>query len=75
MYDVNGKPYEFILQNALYVPSYKQNILSVQAATCNGASMSFSPDCAELKAANGARFGISQEGRLYYLNNMVTTSS
>ena len=73
--DVNGKPYEFILKNALYVPSYKQDIFSVQAATCNGASVSFSADHAELRAANGARFKISQEGRLYYLNNTVTTSS
>ena len=31
--DVNGDVNQAILSNALYVPSYKQNIFSVQAAT------------------------------------------
>ena len=42
LYDVNGNSHYVKLENALYVPSYKQNIFSVQAATHNGASVNFS---------------------------------
>ena len=40
LYDVNGSSHEIILNNALYVPSYDQNIFSVNAAVEEGASIS-----------------------------------
>ena len=70
LYDVNGSPHKIMLEDALYVPSYKQDLFSVQAATENGASVSFSPKSAELQASDGTSFPIEKEGKLYYLNNV-----
>ena len=70
LFDINGSPHKIRLENALYVPSYKQNLFSVQAATEQGASVSFSPKSAELKASDGTSFPIEKEGKLCYLNNV-----
>ena len=45
-----------MLENALYVPSYKQDIFSVQAATCKGASVSFTQNSAELRERPEVQF-------------------
>ena len=52
-YDSDGNSHEAILENALYAPSFKQDIFSVQAATEKGASIRFMPDTAELVSPNG----------------------
>ena len=36
LYDINGSAQDVMLNNALYIPSYKQNILSVPAAVNGG---------------------------------------
>ena len=46
--DEHGNVRESTLNNALYVPSYPQNIFSVQAATKHGAKIYFSSGHAEL---------------------------
>ena len=74
IYDSNGDKCDFILNNALYVPSYKQNIFSVQAATENGASINFAPNDAKLCTVDGTIFDIEQKGRLYYLNNVKSST-
>ena len=56
--DVNGRCVEATLTNALYVPSYPQNIFSVQAATSRGASVTFQPDHAELVNHDGTKFTV-----------------
>ena len=43
--DTTGNRVNVTLKNALYIPTYPQNIFSVQAATERGASVSFNPDC------------------------------
>ena len=53
-----------ILKNALYIPTFKQNIFSVQAATKNGAHISFECDNCQLIHPFG--------GHLYYLKNIVS---
>ena len=75
LYDVNGTSHDIILENALYVPSYDQDIFSVQAATDKGATVMFTPDCAKLKAHNGTAFNIEKDGRLYFLNNTVPSNT
>ena len=65
--DVNGRCVEATLTNALYVPSYPQNIFSVQAATSRGASVTFQPDHAELVNHDGTKFTVVKRGRLYFL--------
>jgi len=71
LYDVEGNACKCLLQNALYVPSYNQDIFSVQAATDRGAYVNFTPNSAELKTPNGLVFDVKKEGRLYYLNKTV----
>ena len=75
LYDVNGSPQDVFLSNALYVPSYKHDLFSVQAATENGVSVNFSPNYAELKAPNGTVFPINSEGKLYFLDNVKSCDS
>ena len=59
-----------VLDNALYIPSYKQNIFSVSAAIEKGASVSLEKEGKYFKAPDGTIFGIEQKGRLYYLNSI-----
>src|SRR6218665_1029082 len=68
---LDGRSREVNLENALYIPSYQQNIFSVQAATEKGATVNFSPHSAELVAPNGTISDIRKSGKLYYLNNFV----
>ena len=56
------------LMNALYIPSYPQDIFSVQAATEKGASVVFHPESAELISKSGTKFHIKKYGKLYYLH-------
>ena len=73
--DSEGKQREISLQNALYIPSYSQNIFSVHAATENGASVTFTQNDAQLRACNGTTFDLVKRGRLYYLYNVNVKSS
>ena len=62
--DGHGNVQAALLKNALYFPSYKQDIFSVQTATSKGATVSFTPDHAKLISANGTEFDIKQNGKL-----------
>ena len=62
----------FILKNALYIPTLKQNIFSIQAVTKNGMHINFEHDNCQLIYPNGAVFNITQRGWLYYLKNIVS---
>ena len=61
--------------NALYIPTFKQSIFSVQAATKNSAHISFEWDNSQLIYPNGAVFNITQRGCLYYLKNIVSAKN
>ena len=69
--DSRGKVHNITLENVLFIPSYPQNIFSVQAATTKGASINFYPNSAEL-VSNGTTFNIKKEGKLYFLLNDLT---
>ena len=73
--DSNGEIHEATLQNALYVPSFKQDIFSAKSATTEGVSVEFKPPSAEMKIPDGTTFTISKCGKLYYLNSVVTSAS
>ena len=73
--DTTGKCVNATLKNALYIPTYPQNIFSVQAATERGASVSFNPDSAELVNRDGIKFNIEKHGRLYYLSTFNKNDS
>ena len=64
--DTTGKCVNATLKIALYIPTYPQNIFSVQAATERGASVNFNPDSAELVYKDGTKFNIEKHGKMYY---------
>ena len=66
--DSEGKSRKAVLDNALLVPSYPQDIFSVQAAAQEGATITFNPGGAELVSNKGVLFNINKMGKLYYLN-------
>ena len=71
--DTNGVPRKAVLHNALYVPSFNQDIFSVRAVTENGVTISFSKDLGNLHS-NGTNFGISKRNNLYYLDSVSSVS-
>ena len=75
VYDVNGNLHDLLLNNALYIPSYTQNIFSVPAAVEKGASVKLDKDAKILKTPNGITFEIEQKGRLYYLNSISSSKN
>ena len=72
--DETGCRRSVTLKNALYIPSFGQNIFSVKSATDNGASVHFSKNCAKL-TSNQTVFNIEKEGQLYFLNTSVQKST
>ena len=66
--DTDRNMHDIYMQNALYAPSYKQNVFSVQAATEKGAIIDVSSDKASFTTRNGTKFDINKKDRLYYLN-------
>ena len=75
LYDVNGNTREVMLNSALYVPSYAQNILSVHAAIEKGASISLNKQAKQLKCPDGTTFEMEQKGKLYYLNSISSSKN
>ena len=73
--DMNGQLVNITLKNALLVPSYPQDIFSVQAATENGARINFQPKSAELIHSSDAKFQIEKHGQLYFLETYNDTDS
>ena len=71
--DSKGKEQEAFLEDALYVPSFKQNIFSVQRATEKGCSVEFQKNGGELKCPDSTVFNIQKHGKLYYLNSVTTS--
>ncbi|XP_014667772.1 PREDICTED: uncharacterized protein LOC106809274 [Priapulus caudatus] len=66
--DNKGRQVDALLNNTLYIPTYPQDIFSVQAATEMGATITFLPDSAQLVHRDGTKFDILKSGKLYYLN-------
>ncbi|CAM1304163.1 Uncharacterised protein r2_g1403 [Pycnogonum litorale] len=71
--DVHGFSHKVKLSDALYIPTYKQNIFSVHAATDKGAIFNFSRHESELITPQGTKFKIKNRGRLYYINSLFNS--
>ena len=67
--DSNGRKCNIMLTNALYIPSFKQDIISVRRLTLNGVKVVFDKDYAEMITPDGTKFDIKQQGKLYYVNS------
>lgn len=68
--DTEGRRVTATLKDALYIPSYPQDIFSVKAATANGASVNFRQGCNQLIHQKGKIFDIKEYDRLYFLNTV-----
>ena len=73
--DSTGRSHKVLLNNALCIPTYKEDIFSVRAATRKGATVRFSPGYAYLEAPDGTRFNITEHGKLYFLNKVNSVLS
>lgn len=65
--DSDNIPREIILKNALYIPSFKQNILSVSAATKYGALINFQNGSGTIEY-NKVKFKLFKSRNLYFVN-------
>ena len=70
-----GVKRDVILEDALCIPSFKRDILSVKAVTNHGAKVIFTPGEAELTTRCGETFKIRACNNLYYLNNVKNVQS
>ena len=74
-YDINGNLHDVFLNNALYIPSYNQNIFSVSAAVEKGVNVNLNRKEKYFEAPNGTKFEVEQKGRLYYLNSISSSQN
>lgn len=68
--DSEGQQVKTILRQALYIPSFPQNIFSVKAATAKGAEVRFKDGDDWLIHKNGTKFKLDVHGKLYYLSTV-----
>ena len=61
------------MKDALYIPSYKFDILSVPAATRKGVRVNFEPDHAELVTSDSSVFSVERQSNLYFIENVGNT--
>ena len=73
--DVNGIVHEVTLKNALLVPSFKQEIFSVDSATKSNASVKFHKNHGELVSPDGTMFHINKAGKAYFLHEAKAVRS
>jgi len=65
--DSKGRHLSATLRQALYIPSFSQDILSVTAATASGATVIFKKGKNALIHKDGTKFHIHVHDRLYYV--------
>lgn len=69
--DNTGQRRKATLKDALFIPSYPQNIFSVKSATALGATVTFKQGQDMLTHKDGTNFNIHVYGKLYYLQTEV----
>ena len=67
--DADGNLCNIRLASALFIPSFRQNIFSVQSAVKEGAQVLFNESLTELRSPCGKKFPIVKRGKLYYINS------
>ena len=74
LHDSGGEPHDITLSNALFIPTFNQNILSVPALTFNGATVNFKGNSGtiQFKEHKNTDFKISKSKNLYYVNSVKT---
>lgn len=72
--DSRGRHFKTTQRNALYIPTYPQDIFSVRAATLNGATVIFREGKNVLLHKDGTEFPIHGHNKLYYLHTIDNES-
>jgi hypothetical protein len=75
LFDVKENMHDVMLYNALYIPSYNQNIFSVSAEVGRGGSVNLGKQVSKYSTEEGNVFEIRQKGRLYNLNSVSSSSN
>ena len=75
LFDIKGNLHDIILNNALYIPSYDQNIFSVSAEIDKGGTVNLDKQASNYITEEGSVFEIKQKGQLYYLNSISSSSN
>ena len=70
LYNSKGKLCEVILKDALCIPSFKQNILSVNAMTAKGMKIVFTSNENNIITSNGTQFPVKKRGKLYFVKSV-----
>ena len=73
LFDVNGNVQNVMLRDALYIPTYNQNIFSVSAGMDHGGSINIGKQVSNYTTQDGKVFDIKEKGRLYYLNGISSS--
>ena len=73
--DKKGKVRKVILHNALFIPTFSRNIMSLSSAVRNGASFNLNTPGKEHMISNGHIFKISNANNLYTLNSVSIVNS
>ena len=75
LYDKSGFKRNFVLKNALYVPSFKKNILSLHNAVKSGVRFYLnSPGDEHMITQEGIKFRINTSGHLYVVNSVISNA-
>ena len=73
LFDVKGNLQDVMLNDALYILSYNQNIFSVSAEIDRGGSISIGKQVSKYTTQDGKVSDIKEKGRLYYLNSISSS--
>ena len=75
LYDVTGQQRMVVLYNALYVPSFTRNILSLFEAVRSGIQFYLNdPGQEYMCTPDGHKFNITTAGRLYIINTILCST-
>ena len=71
--DVNGEDVKINLHQALFIPEFKENIISVSKTVKNGHSVVFSPEGSFIHLKNGQKLNIIQRNNLFYIKRNLSS--
>ena len=64
----SGDIVNVVLNNALYIPTFPQDIFSVNRATEQGAQVTFGKTVAVMTASDGTQFVMPKRGKLWFID-------
>ena len=75
MKNEQGEVVNSVLKDALHIPSFPQDIFSVNSAIEQGAELIFKKNASMLIAKDGTKFEVAKRGKLFYIDKAKALSS